>query len=130
MTYLTADVLALTSGAAPVRQLCRLLPVFFPSVFSGMETQEEESCSFAAFSLPLARSATVSAPLTIIPPSHAPPPPPSLFPSSFYSSPFLYDLLPPDSLSSYSSNSGAGGTGVTKVIEAHELFNRVCLRCS
>lgn len=93
-TYLTTDVSVLTSGAAgdaPVRRDCRLLSVFSLSVFSGMEAQEE-SCSFAASSLPLAHSATVSTPLTIIPPlppAHAAAPTPSFFPSSFNSSPFL-----------------------------------------
>lgn len=66
----------------------RLLLLFF-SFRSGMETKEE-SCSFAA-SPPLARSATVSAPLTIIPPSHAATP---SFLSSFLLLPFS-NLLPP-----------------------------------
>lgn len=77
VTYLAADVLVVTSGSlwdAAAGRDRGLLSVFFLSDFSGMESREQ-SCSFVASSLPLARSATVSARLTIIAPSYATPPP-------------------------------------------------------
>lgn len=110
---------------APVRQDCRLHPRLLLLLLL-LSSPGWESCSFAASSSspPLARSATVSAPLTIIHLSHAAPPPfPPFSPPLFTPPPFSYDLLPPDSLSSHTAVLPQT-QGVTKEIKPER---RVCV---